>query len=171
MIGYRVANILLHVVFISTFLTVFFFTYASKIESKIVESQSKRIISELTGDVKLLLPDNVIGEINSRVATVEPPNMQEEDDKVLEANKKLKTKVASFVGVVFFIGLVIVWLMCYFINDPKFTFFDLVKHNAIILCFVALTEYVFLDYFARNYISIDSNFVKYTILETINQKL
>lgn len=170
MISYRIANILLHVILISAFLVVFFFTYAARVESEIVESQSKAIVKDIADEVKILLPDAYINKLGSSIDSIQSPDMRDEDQKVKEANDKLKADVIRVITIVIFIGLTVVWLISHFYGNKQFTFTGIVTHNIIILAFVALTEFVFLNYFARNYISIDSNYVKYVILKTLSDR-
>ena len=174
MISYRLANILLHVVLVSAFLAIFFFTYASKVEGEIVSKQSVEIVTDIVKDVKIFLPDPVLDDVNNRMQKIELPDMSEEDEKVRTSNDALRTRVIKFIVIALLVTSIVVWLLTYIYGrDSKesFTFTGIIIHNLIVLCFVGLTEYVFLDYFARNYISVDSNYVKYVALKTINERL
>ena len=174
MISHQIANILLHVIFVSAFLAFFFFAYASRVENEVVRKQSKEMVDDIVDDVALLLPDEAITEINTILSTVSPPDMTEEDKKVKETNDALIKKVSIFVSSVLVIGLILVLGISYFYGKSSkepFTFSSIIIHNVIILAFVALTEFVFLYYFVQNYTSIDSNFVKYTVLKTLDDRI
>jgi hypothetical protein len=119
-------------------------------------------VNEIVNDVKILLSTDQINEINTMLEGVKLPDMSDEDNTVVETNKKLKIKVFSIVGIGLLMGLFIVWISSHVYG---FSFFKLIKHNIIILGVVAITEYVFLYYFVKNYTSIDSNNVKYIILK------
>lgn len=168
MISYRVTSILVHIILVSVFLSIFFFTYATKIESNIVQSQSRQIVKEIVGDVTILLPKNVSEDVASVVETIQTPDMAEDDKKATQTNNELKRKVALFIGVWFLVGITIGLFIS---HAYGFSFSEIVRHSLIILFFVALTEYVFLDYFVRNYISIDTNYVKYIVLKTLNDDI
>jgi hypothetical protein len=58
---------------------------------------------------------------------------------------------------VLIVGMAVVWKMSQMYN---FNFIHLLKENLIILCFVALTEFSFLTFFAQNYLSIDPNIIR-----------
>lgn len=174
MLSYQITNILLHVIFISAFLVFFFFFYASKIENEVVKNQSKQIVDSIVDDVKILLPPEAITTINETVLpNISAPDMKEEDEAVIKTNKELVNKVSVFMGVTILIGIIIVFLLSRFYgekSDPKFSFSSIIIHNLIILVFVAATEFVFLQYFVKNYISIDSNYIKYSILKTLSER-
>jgi hypothetical protein len=171
MLSYQIANILLHVIFITSFLVVFFFTYTSKVEGQIVELQSKNIVKDIVGDVKLLLPDDIIEEVNTDLLPyVNAPDMKEEDEKVKEVNNALFSVVLKFIIATFAIGMLVVFIISRY-SKESFGFGEIMMHNIIILFFVALTEYVFLDYFVKNYVTIDSNYIKYVIFKTLNDRL
>jgi hypothetical protein len=175
MLGYQSTNILLHVLFITTFLVVFFFTYASKVESNVVKIESKRIVSELVSDALLVLPDEAVVAINTDILpNLSVPDLQQEDADVKASNDALIKKTGIMLAVAFVVGIIIVFGMARLFgktSNPPFTFGSIVAHNLIILAFVALTEFVFLYFFVQNYISIDSNYVKYRILETVDRRI
>ena len=43
----------------------------------------------------------------------------------------------------------------------------LIKYNLIIIIFIGLTEYIFAAGFAKNYISIDMNYIKKNIVDNL----
>ena len=51
--------------------------------------------------------------------------------------------------------------------DADFSFFEILEENIIVLVFVGITEFLFLTYFAQNYITIDANFVKEKMINTL----
>lgn len=167
MLGYEIANIIFHVILISSFLVVFFFRYASKVENQIVQIQSKEIVSDISSDIKLVTPSQYLPIIGKNL-DIQVPDLSIEDQKVELSNKALYDKTVRTIIIIFTIGILIIFTMSIIF---KFSMKDIFIHNIIILFAVALTEYLFLTYFARNYITIDSNYVKYVALQTINNKL
>jgi hypothetical protein len=160
-----VANTLLSVVLISAFIGIFFFTYASYVENEIVKVRSEEIINDLTNTILTITPRQQRDELN-RIITpyLVPPNLAEEDKKVEESNTKLRKEAFSFIVIFFILGFSIFLVLSYYF---KFSAKRLVHKNLIILFFVALTEFCFLTFFAKHYITIDSNFIKYKVLDTI----
>ena len=169
MLSYAIANLLLHVILISSFLVIFFFTYASKVEEQIVVRQSTALVQDTIQSMTALVPDSVMDDISTNLVTkLQVPDMSKEDIAIEASNKELLSSTIKMIGIVFVIGIVVVFAMSRFY---RFSMTELVIHNLIIVSFVALTEFSFLTYFAKNYDTIDANFVKYKVLETINNRL
>ena len=157
-----IANIILHVTFMSIFIGTFFFTYGSYIEGKIVENQvkflihsNKNIVDVLSSDIK----KKIINEINGIKL-----NFSEEDKKVEEHNKKLKYKAFILFGVCLVVGIIVVLVMSKLYNLP---FIHLLKENLIVLFFAGLIYFSYITFFAQNYMSIDPNIIKRKLIETI----
>lgn len=166
--SYSVANVLLHVILISSFLVIFFFTYASKIEKQIVKNQSTAVVQNVLDDILIILPDSTLETIGDHIQNISPPDMSEEDNEVTTKNHELYMKTVKQISVLFVVGMIVIYIMS---RVYKFSMKDLVLHNLIILFFVALTEFSFLTYFAKNYSTIDANYVKYIALKTIESRI
>lgn len=160
-----VANTLLSVVLISAFIGIFFFTYASYIENQIVKIRSEEIINDLTNTVITITPKQDREEMNKVIAPyLIPPDLSQEDKEVEETNKNLEKRAFAFIATFFVIGFSVFLLLAHYY---KFSAKRLIHKNLVILIFVAITEFCFLTFIAKHYITIDSNFVKYKILETL----
>lgn len=161
----KIANVLLSVVLMSAFLGIFFFTYAAHIEKNIVKNQSEQIVIDLTADLNAVLTPKQLSGLRDLVSSyIVTPNLSKEDMEINE-NNKLLTKKASLAIITFVvIGLTAVFLLS---RMENFSLKDIIIRNMIILFFVAMTEFCFLTYLAQNYITIDSNFVKYKIINTL----
>ena len=160
-----IPTVLLHVILIASFIVIFFFTYGSKIEGDIVKNQCTEIVNDLMGDIHTVIPEEDRAALHN---TIEPllqaPDMTKLDAEVKEANEKLMQKTIKLIMIVFAIGvgfIAALWVVF------RFSVKDLVVHSFLSLFFVAITEYVFLTYFAKNYITIDSNYIKYRALNTL----
>lgn len=164
MLPYEIANIILSVVLISTFIGVFFFTYASMIEKNIVETRCKTIVEDLTNSFSTVATPNVLKSINEKLEQFAPPNLSEEDKKVAENNKALIKKSAIVISLLLIVGLSIVFILY---KIYKFPVKELIINNLIMLVFVALTEFTFLTFFAQNFITVDSNFIKNKIISVL----
>lgn len=160
-----IAHILCGTSLVSIFIVVFFFTYAAKIEQKIVQERCTEIIDDLT-NVVTQLPPEYKSMISTEIAPylVVPPSLEDEDRKVEAQNKALMKKAAIFLAVFVAIAFSIIFIMS---KMYGFSFLDILKENFLVLIFVALTEFVFLTFFAQNYITIDANFVKEKIVQTV----
>ena len=160
-----VANIAMHVILISTLLTIFFFTYATRVEEQIVKDQVNYIISDFTENVDML-PIEYVTVLKSSTAFIKPPDMTKIDKLVTDANSKLMNNVLILIIVFVIFGL---WLIYSMSKKYNFDFYDLMKHNMIVLIFVGLTEFVFLTYIGKSYRSGDSNSVKKSLLTIIKE--
>lgn len=161
MISYDIANTILGLILISSFVVIFFFTYGSKVEGEIVKKQSINIVNDLMSTPDRVFPSEIKKELAKSLSA---PDMTSEDDIVKKSNDILMRKAFSMIGVSFVIGLVLVTIMSFVY---KFSLKDLIMHNLIILIFIGLTEFVFLTFFAQNYITIDSSYIKLRTLQSI----
>ncbi len=83
------SKVLINVLFISIFIVVFFFTYGSYIEKKIVIEQ----MNFLSRDIKNLfglLGKNINKTISEKLNNLKMPNLDEEDLKVRKNNNQIK---------------------------------------------------------------------------------
>jgi hypothetical protein len=165
----KIANIILHVILISTLISIFFFTYAAKIEEKIVKEQVEHIISDLVGPVKMLSP-NYQKVVKMAAQLLESPNMDDLDKKVADNNKKLLIKVSIMILILVIVGVFIIYKVSK-TTRFGFDFKELMKHNAIILVFVLITEMAFITFIAKNHRMGDSNFVKKSVLIELKKHL
>lgn len=156
----NIANIILHVILISALISIFFFTYASRVEEAIVKEQVEHIIVDLVEPINMFSPEYKLAA-QYAVQKLVAPNMDDLDKKVADNNKALLKKVAVLISVLVAVGVGSVYLMS---KKYNFDFKELMKHNAIILVFVLITEIVFITFIAKNHRMGDSNLVKKTIL-------
>jgi hypothetical protein len=156
------AQIVLNVTIVCTFIGVFFFTYAAKIEKDIVKDQSEYIASSMATDIRVFLPPSVKEDITKNLTV---PDMTDEDDSVKKSNTKLMKKAMLVLGILFIVGITFTFIL------TKIGKLDMkILINAIIiLLFVAITEFVFLNVITRNYNVADPNFVKYSLLKSVKK--
>lgn len=165
MLAKHIANIIMATAFISIFIGVFFFTYASKIEEKIVVQQSTEIVQDLTSSLLLISPQQ-----KQVLKTAVLPSLQvsseleQQDQEVKIANQELVRNAVKVISIFVLICVLLIGVLAYFFN---ISIMELVKNNLIILCFVALTEFTFTTFFARYYVTIDANFVKKQLADSL----
>jgi len=160
-----IANIILHVILISTLITIFFFTYAAKVEEEIVKEQVNFIIEDLTDNINML-PENAKEIVRNMSREITEPDMTELDNKVIESNAQLLKKVTIMVSITLIVGVYIVYMMS---KKYNFSFSDLMKHNFIVLVFVFITEFCFITYLGKNFRLGDANFVKKSVLTILKE--
>lgn len=161
-----ICNIIMSVAFIATFIGIFFFTYAKNIEQTIVKEQTENIVKDILGDYLILLPKEVKLPLGLLSSGISAPDLKAEDEKANTHNKALLKK--AFMAIIV-ANLVAVGLIYHFYKKQPFDVMNMVKQNGLILVFVGLTEFVFLTYIGRYYVSADPNYVKYSIVKTINE--
>lgn len=166
MLVHHVVNIITGTAMISIFLGIFFFTYASRIEQKIVIDRSTEIVQELTSDITNFALPQQINIIKSQIVPnlVIPKSLSLEDQAVQAQNKALVRKTVIYISVFVAICVLIVGGLSFAFHVPLI---ELIKNNLFILFFVALTEYSFLTFYAKNYVTVDANFVKCKIIDAI----
>ena len=167
MISKDIANVLCGTSLISVFIVIFFFTYASKIEQKIVEERCTEIVDDLTTPLSSIPGEykNLIREKIAPYLTVSP-SMEQEDQKVAEQNRMLLKKSVLIVSVFLISAFLIIFILS---RIYRFSFIEILENNLLILIFVGITEFVFLTFFAQNYITIDANFIKEKVVTTVVQ--
>lgn len=158
-----IANVILHVILIATFIGIFFFTYASRVEQEIVEAQVNYLVKDFTQTI-VAVPETNRKMVRTALNTIQPPDMKAQDEMVENYNKELIGKATTVLTTMVVIGALGVFLLYkYYDIDIK----TLLIHNAIVLCAVGLVEFSFLNYIARNFISADANRTKRKLIETI----
>ena len=155
----QICQIILNVTIMSTFIGIFFFTYAASVEQDIVKEQSEYIAETMANKIKFLLPQDVKDELSQ----LEAPDMTKADADVKKSNTELRNKAMIVLGVVFVIGIIATLIVAKIGNVG----FHIVKESIIILLFVAVTEFTFLNIVTKQYKVADPNFVTGEVLKSI----
>jgi hypothetical protein len=87
--------------------------------------------------------------------------MSKEDEEAAANNRALIKRALIVVGTVFAVGVALVILLAVIF---KFSFWDLLAENVIVLLAAAATEFLFLSFFAKNFVSLDPNMVKAEVI-------
>ena len=176
--SYNAINIIVSVVLISTFIPVFFFTYVSSVEKKIVKKQLENIVDELMSEVSMFLNDEHRELMKVMLNNMEMKDLSKEDKMVEENNNKLKKKSAMFFAVLIAIASLIVGFL-YFKNgltkyskgDLSIFMKEIIGLNIVMLGAVAFTYFLFIRLVVSNYNLVDSNFVKHVLLKRMKSVL
>lgn len=157
----EISSIAMNVLFVATFLCVFFFTYASKVEEDVIKNQVQFLVDDLSDDMQLL-PSNILTSLKTKMATAKRPDMTDADNKVEANNKAIEKRTFILAAVCLAVGLISIFIASYYWN---FSFLELLGKNLIIVTFIGLTEFTFLMCFGRNFILADPNLVKLSVLQ------
>jgi len=169
------ANLLMHVVLLSSFIAVLFFGYGSKIEENVVKKQTVAIVDSLTEDIKNIVPPDQLQKLKpylDQYLTV--PDMTTADQEAAQKNKQLMDNAIKTLGIVaaICIGVIILlWVFGKYYKSGKYYWspLKLLKDNVISLAFVAITEVAFLTFVAQNFKSADPSAVKLQIIQTLQK--
>jgi len=163
----EISAITMAIIFVASFLVIFFFTYAAKIEEQVVKNQVNFIIQDFIKPFKIFTSTpQTTDTMKLFLNSISLPNMDEEDKKVAEHNKEVLMGSLKIIGSSFIVVMIILYYMSKHFN---FSFGKILKENLIIICFVGLTEFMFLTYLGSKYISADPNFVKKTLINKLMQ--
>jgi hypothetical protein len=180
--SYNAINIIVSVVLISTFIPVFFFTYVSSVEKKIVKKQLENIVDELMSEVNMFLNDEQRELMKVMLNSMEMKDLSKEDKMVEENNNKLKKKSAMFFAVLIAIASMIVGYL-YFENgltkdltkdrkeDLSVFMKEIIGLNIVMLGAVALSYFLFIRLVVSNYGIVDSIFIKHVMLKRMKSVL
>lgn len=160
-----ISGISMMAIMVGIFLTVFFFTYVASIESAIVKHEVKFLADNFAENVKLLPPD-AQESLRAAVLNIKLPDFTDTNDKIDSINGKIKFDtllIMGLVGVAIF-AIVFVVSMKRFCD---FSFMDMFGKSALILLFVGLTEFAFLNLVPVHYYAVDPNHVKYYMLNAV----
>ena len=158
-------KILLNTLFISIFICIFFFTYAAHIEEKILNYQMKFLANNIKNNVSSL-GNQATNIFKSQINNYDPGDLSQQDILVKKNNRKVlyeafKSNCLYLLFVIFIIGII------HYKINKNINIKNIIIYNIIILCFVAVTEFSFLRYFGSQFISIDPNQIKLSIIKNI----
>lgn len=167
MIPEVIANMILQIVLIATLNIVMYFTYTTTIERRIVEAETTRIVQDFTNDIRTVLPNDSLAYLDQKISPyLVVPDLSKEDNDVETANKQLVKQTIKILSISVLSGLIFVVAMSIIF---KFSLKNMFLHNMGVLFVVAIVEIVFLTFFVQYYISVDINFVKRTIIDTLQR--
>jgi len=158
-------TVIMNVLLISLFIGIFFFTYGSYIEGKIVNNQMEFLSSDISNIVRLF-GENTNNNFKEKIKTFILPDLHEEDKKAKESNNKIMMKALK-VNIFFAIAVIIAIYVIYITSKKDFSMGVLIKQNLILLLFVALTEFSFITFFVSDFVSIDPNNIKYNFVKNL----
>ena len=164
----HIAQIILNVILIATFITIFYFTYAKNIEEQILIKQMRYITDNLLDDFSLFATKAQYPLIKKTLQNIKTPDLSDEDAKVDANNKVVMEQTFKILIPVVVVSLLVVFFMGYYYNLSLTNIFI---EGLLTLSVVALVEVVFLKYLAGNFYSADPNFVKYKIIDEIQKNI
>ena len=157
-------NILLNIIFILIFTTLFFFIYITKIENEIFKKEIDLIIKDIVSDIKIIIPQDIIDFGKKNIHYNNKNNFIYLDKDFENNNINIFNNACYSMLIFIIIGFVIIYNF-YTKSDIS----NILINNIIILFFVFLLEYIFLKYILNNYNFVNTNFIKLTILQLFDE--
>jgi hypothetical protein len=176
----RNVNIYFHVIILFTFLTIFFFTYLSKVQKKAIsdsvtsniQPQINNLLSEVDYLDKKLSPKtyptiqwNKVEDMGENIKKPDP-----EITNSINSNNKKLLYISIAVIASLIVGLVIL-IIYYKSRGETFSIWGIVLENLVIFSFVGVIEFLFFKYVASKYIPTTPYNVSSTILDRINYNI
>ena len=174
-----VANVICQVIFFFVFVTIFYFTYAKFVENSILTEQINFLIDQtITPELEFICKNNLAdcGSLSQALPgyiNPDDPSVKRSDALIEKTNNEILSKAIKMVIISFIIAFVVI-IALYFVSKninsgffKKFNLLTILGESTIIIIFVAITETVFLTYFASRYITVDVNAIKVVLLEKL----
>jgi hypothetical protein len=158
------SSIFMMVIFVASFLALFFFVYATKVEEQVVEHQVDFIVNDLISPTRMLSKEQS-KYLRAAIQLIDPPDMSKEDNEVVEHNKKVFTDAIKIIIIFVVVGIAIIYFLA---KKYNFSFKEILKNNLIVLCFVGITEYIFLTYIGSAFYSANPYYVKKLIVDKLS---
>jgi predicted PurR-regulated permease PerM len=173
-----IINIGLHVYILFSFLTVFFFLYASKLAKKSINHALDDLINKETEKFlsKLDEMDAKISEIEIDWKEMEKIayNIEQNSQGTMKSITKHNDNLRKFaIGVIIGFGILLLCLYVYFrmVKGYKVHVGSILLENLVIFSFIGLIEYLFFTRIASKYIPVTPDFVTESLLERIKYQI
>lgn len=166
-------NIGLHVLILFTFLTILFFVYISRVETKAVSDAVNSTIKEQTGKVLSEIDETAAGSVTKDdwhkirdIAIKIQADSQGELPEIKQNHKNLKI-TASIVIVVLFLVLAAIFLYYGVKKGHKIHIKKILTENAIVFACIGAIEFMFFTKVAAKYVPVTPDVMASTALERI----
>jgi len=166
-----IIKILMNVLFISIFISMFFFSFGTYVEEKNVDKQLNILANNINDVIKVSgkIPNTTLyNYINNNLLSSEKINIIKQNDNQNKHSNKKIVKTVTIYNVIFFvviISIVVLLKINYRIKGSDIR--NLVIESFIILFFIALTESIFIYFFGSKFVSININDIKLKFVEMI----
>ena len=174
-------DITIHIFILFTFLSIFFFTFASKLAKQsindaltgIINVQVEQMLTNVDKWDKKIAPisyPNINWNVANKIAKKIEVNAQGELPDIVANNKKL---LWIGIGIItnLFIFVVALYIYFRFVKLYDINIGRIITHNIILFIFIGIIEYFFFTLIAAKYIPVTPDFVASTLLDRIKYKV
>lgn len=165
-----IVNIIVHVSVMTIFLTIFFFTVASRQEKNITEKQINFLLNDSIKNDVSALPEDIKAKLKKKVdysLNKNKDSLVKQDQEAANKNQELTDYMTNLIFILLASTVFFVFIAYYYFKWDISKLHYILISTAITLVFVALTETIFLFLIPSNYLAIDPNKVKYKIINKI----
>jgi hypothetical protein len=149
---------------VMAFLGIFFFTYAATVEQEIVQINASLVVEDLLDVISPILDDNTKASV---ITKLKYPDMHDADNEVYTNNKNVTTNAMGILAIIFVVLTTIGYGISYI---SKNNYMNIIGLNLIILIFIGLTEYTFLNMIVKKFIAVDTNYIRLLIVKRLKEK-
>jgi ABC-type transport system involved in cytochrome bd biosynthesis fused ATPase/permease subunit len=164
----------IQVYLVFVFLSIFFFLYVIKKEKEIFVSQIQFVVDSFVKNavefINVAYPDDkssLKDLVNKALEGFDIEVDEEANAKITEANNRIRNQTALIllvIGVVLAVVFVVMWKA-----GACFSFGHQLVMSLIMLAFIAMTEFAFLNLVAKNHIAAEVNKIKISVLDQIQK--
>jgi hypothetical protein len=165
----------IQIAFVFTFLTMFFFLYVQQVEKMEFISQMNLIVDTLMKDVEdnitpIKNNDDFLVVLNGVIDVLEKNIIKDSKSSVKNVEElNIGVKTTAYKSLISFILVIVVIATCVLLLGFCIPLQYQLKKAIIIVIAVGITELVFLQIIAKNYISADPNKVKRELSDAIRK--
>ena len=165
-----IADVLIHVIILFSFLSIFFFMYISKLESDAFKNELGDMISKQVNSLLDKNPDIKTTPEMSMIIRRFMEKYNTETRGTLERNIMLKFLAVFTVLVLLGIVLTIVLTVSLECHE-KINITSIVLQNVVVFIFIGIVEYMFFTNVAAKYIPVMPSLMSTTILNTLKSEM
>lgn len=160
----NIASIILHIMIISTFIAVFYFTYGTYLEGITLNYQMQYLAQSLLGDLKILSPE-LANALKYKITNINISDLQSQDQSTYQSNLNIKLKALLSIGCLVLTGT---GLLAILNNYHPINFKKIMIEESIPIMSAMLIYFLYATFILSKYRSIDPNYIRKTILQTVN---
>lgn len=158
-------SIVLHIFLLFSFLSIFFWTIISDLETKTLYNEIFNGLDNILKDVNIpkdLFTDDVYNYLKARFSG---------QDITLTKNNDLLFKFNITIIVLLFVIVLVTYFVKYFICGQSMEIGTIIIENVIVLIFVGLIEYYFFTDFASKYVPIKPSYLPTLLKDELKKQL
>lgn len=170
-----IINIIIHVLILFIFLSLFFFDYISNKEQDALNNQVDLLCSKVPDILNLIKERDKNNFINWQVIKQKSIEELQKDDLNIDEYIENNNKSIKYIALAIILSLFILVLCIYFYNnyllDIKIDISYIIKENIVIFIFIGLIEFLFFKNIASKYSPVFPLEISNTILEKIKNNI